>query len=69
MRADAGFQNDPWLSLLEQKGLRYIVVADLSVRVKDVIRTQTRWQPTAMEGVDVADEIYPSRYASRPGAW
>jgi hypothetical protein len=66
VRADAGFQNDAWISLLENKGLDYIVVADLSVPVKNFIRRQTRWQPTGMEGVEVADEIHTSKHASRP---
>lgn len=66
VRADAGFQNDTWLSLLEQKQLPYIVVADLSVRVKSVIRSQKQWQPTAIEGLEVADQIYHSKHASRP---
>ena len=66
VRADAGFQNDAWLSLLEQKGLRYIVVADLSVRVKSLIRSQKHWQPTGLDGLEVADEIYHSKHASRP---
>jgi hypothetical protein len=66
VRADAGFQNDAWISLLESKGLAYIVVADLSVPVKNFIRRETRWQPTGMEGVEVADEIHTSRSASRP---
>jgi hypothetical protein len=66
VRADAGFQNDAWLSLLENQGLRYIVVADLSVPIKNFLRRDTCWQPTAMEGVEVADEIHTSRSASRP---
>ena len=66
VRADAGFQNDAWISLLEQKGLRYIVVADLSVPVKNFLRRSTCWQPTPMEGVEVADEIHTSKSASRP---
>ncbi len=66
VRADAGFQNDAWLSLLEQKSLPYIVVADLSVRVKSVIRSQKHWQPTGLEGLEVADQIYHSKHASRP---
>jgi len=66
VRADAGFQNDAWLSLLEQKHLSYIVVADLSVRVKSVIRSQKNWQPTAVAGLEVADQIYHSKHASRP---
>jgi hypothetical protein len=66
IRADAGFQNDAWISLLEEKGLCYIVVADLSVPIKNFLRRETCWQPTAMEGVEVADEVHSSRSASRP---
>jgi hypothetical protein len=66
VRADAGFQNDAWLALLEEKALRYIVAADFSVPVKNFIRRQTRWQATGMDGVEVADEIHTSKSASRP---
>jgi hypothetical protein len=66
VRADAGFQNDAWLLLLEEKALRYIVAADFSVPVKNFIRRETCWQPTGMEGVEVADEIHTSKSASRP---
>ena len=66
VRADAGFQNDAWISLLEAKDLDYIVVADLSVPVKNFIRRETCWQTTGMEGVEVADEIHTSKSASRP---
>lgn len=65
IRADSGFHFDPWLALLEEKGLRYIVVADLSVRVQTHIKKETRWQPTAVPGVEVTDLIYESKYASR----
>jgi hypothetical protein len=65
IRADSGFHFDPWLSLLEAEGLRYIVVADLSVRVQSLIKKQTHWQPTSVPGVEVADVIYESKYASR----
>ena len=65
IRADSGFHYDPWLSLLESQGLRYIVVADLSVRVQRLIKKETRWEPTAVPGVEVADLLYESKYASR----
>lgn len=66
IRADSGFHHDPWLSLLESRGLDYIVVADLSVRVQRLIKKEMRWEPTAVPGVEVADLLYESRYASRP---
>jgi hypothetical protein len=65
IRADSGFHYDPLLSLFESRGLRYIVVADLSVRLKDLIKKNTRWQPAAVPGIEVSDVIYQSRYASR----
>lgn len=66
IRADAGFQKDGWLSLLEQRQLRYIVAADFSMPVKNYLRRDTCWQPTPMEGVEVADEIHTSKHATRP---
>lgn len=66
IRADSGFHYDPWLCLLESQGLRYIVVADLSVRVQRLIKKETRWQPTAVPGVEVTELIYESDYATRP---
>jgi len=41
------------------------VVADLSVRLKSLIRSHTRWEATAVAGVEVADLVYESRYAAR----
>jgi hypothetical protein len=66
IRADSGFHYDPWLALLEQKGLRYIVVADLSRRLQSFIKKETRWEPTPIAGVEVADLVYESDYATRP---
>ncbi len=66
IRVDSGFHYDPWLTLLEAKGLRYIVVADLSQRVQHLIKEETRWQPTAVPGVEVTDLLYESQYATRP---
>jgi hypothetical protein len=66
VRADSGFYDDRWLSLLESQGLPYIVVTDLSCRVKSLIKKTTRWLPTPVEGLEVAEELYESQYASRP---
>lgn len=66
VRADSGFYDDRWLRLLESQGLPYIVVTDLSGRVKSLIKKTTRWLPTPVEGLEVAEELYESRYASRP---
>ena len=48
IRADSGFHYDPWLALLEAKGLRSIVVADLSRRLQSFIKKQTPGEPTPM---------------------
>ena len=96
IRADSGFHYDPWLCLLESQGLRYIgspirrpplvpsassVVADLSVRVKSLIKKHTQWHPTALAGTgspvgqpplfpsatsEVAEVEYESQSAARP---
>ena len=66
IRADSGFHYDPWLCLLESQGLRYIVVADLSVRVKSLIKKHTQWHATALAGTEVAEVQYESKSASRP---
>ena len=66
IRADSGFHYDPWLCLLESQGLRYIVVADLSVRVQSLIKKDTRWQATVVPGVDATDLLYESKHATRP---
>jgi hypothetical protein len=66
IRADSGFHYDRWLALLESQALHYIVVADLSVRVQGLIKKETRWESTEVEGVEVADLIYQSPCASRP---
>ena len=60
IRADAGFQTQKWLSLLAERGLRYIVAADFSQRLQRFVRRQTRWEPTTVPGTEVADEVYES---------
>jgi hypothetical protein len=65
IRADSGFYYDPWLCLLESRHLHYIVVADLSVRIKSLLRKTTQWLPTAVPGLEVSEVPYESQYASR----
>ena len=64
IRADSGFFYDPWLSLLESRRLHYIVVADLSVRIKSLLRKTTQWRPTTVAGMEVAEVPYESKCAS-----
>jgi len=66
IRADSGFFYDPWLSLLEERQLHYIVVADLSLPIKSLLRKTTQWHPSSVRGLEVAEVEYHSRYASCP---
>jgi hypothetical protein len=57
VRADSGFCYEEWLQLLEDKGLRYIVVGRLYRPVRSLIRKQQQWQSTDVEGTEVCDLI------------
>ena len=66
IRADSGFHYDPWRALLEAKGLRSIVVADLSRRLQSFIKKETPWEPTPMSCPGcAAKSSSPSRRRSR----
>jgi hypothetical protein len=58
VRADAGFGQDAWLSMLESQGLDYIVVARLHQPLKELAQTTQKWTRTTVAGVEVAEEIY-----------
>lgn len=58
VRTDSGFCYEPWLQLLEQRGLPYIVVGRIYKPVHSLIKKTTRWQSTEIPGVEVADEMY-----------
>jgi len=60
VRADAGFCYEPWLELLERLGLRYIVVGRIYEAIHWLIRKTTRWEPTSIPGVEVAEEVVQS---------
>jgi hypothetical protein len=55
VRADAGFCLAPWLELLENQGLSYIVVARLFQPVQRLIQAQMNWVSTEVAGLEVAD--------------
>jgi hypothetical protein len=55
VRGDAGFCVAPWLELLENKGLSYIVVARLLRPLQRLITAQTQWVATPVAGLEVAD--------------
>jgi len=58
IRADSGFYQDEWLSLLESQGLGYIVVAELHQKLQHLIRKETRWQEGKVRGTQVAEVFY-----------
>ena len=55
VRADSGFCDNHWLELLEERGLRYIVVARLLRPIKSLITRGLEWQTTGVPGVCVAE--------------
>jgi hypothetical protein len=66
VRADSGFCQDDWLSLLEARGLPYIVVAKLHVKLQGLITRDTVWQPSGLEGTEVAEVVHESPSWSQP---
>lgn len=58
VRADSGFCEDRWLSLLEERKLPYIVVAALHQKITSLLRKETIWRPSAVPGSEVAEIIY-----------
>jgi hypothetical protein len=58
IRADSGFYQDNWLSLLESQHLAYIIVAELHVKLQGLIRKETRWETGKVAGTEVAEIQY-----------
>lgn len=65
VRADSGFCEDGWLSLLESRGLAYIVVSALHCKVQTLLRKETIWAESAVPGTEVAEMIYQGANWSR----
>ena len=65
VRADSGFCEDRWLSLLEEHRLPYIVVGVLHHKITSLLRKETIWQPSAVPGTDVSELIYRGARWSR----
>lgn len=66
VRADSGFCYEPWLELLEERSLAYIVVGRIYEPVHRLIRRTTRWQATPLPGTEVAEEVYEGWNWSKP---
>jgi hypothetical protein len=58
VRADSGFCVSELLRLWEQLRLPFIVVARLTRPVQRLIGRETHWEPTEIEGTDVAEVDY-----------
>ena len=58
IRADSGFYFEPWMELLEDKGLRYIVVGKLYPSVRRLLVKGQLWQSTEVPGVEVSDFLH-----------
>lgn len=65
VRADSGFCEDRWLSLLEERRLPYIVVGVLHHKITSLLRKETIWHPSAVPGTDVSELIYRGARWSR----
>jgi hypothetical protein len=65
VRADSGFCDEGWLSLLEDRHLPYIVVARLHCKLQSLLRKETLWQKSAIEGTEVAEVYYRGAHWSR----
>lgn len=65
VRADSGFCEDRWLSLLEERKLPYIIVAVLHQKITSLLRKETIWQKSPVPGTEVAEVIYRGSRWSR----
>ena len=65
-RADSGFCQDPWLRLLEERALPYIVVARLNVKLQRLIRRETQWEATEVPGTEVAEVWHQEQGWEKP---
>lgn len=61
VRADSGFCHEEWLRLLETQGLDYIVVARLLAPIQRLLRRDTIWQASEIEGTDVAEVVHQEK--------
>lgn len=66
VRADAGFCLPELLALWEQVGLPYVVVAQLSEAIKNLVRADLRWSTTELAGTDVTEVFYQAHSWPRP---
>ncbi len=58
VRADAGFFYEAWLQLLEERGLRYVVVGKFYRPIRSLLRGGLAWQSTEVAGTEVCDRVH-----------
>jgi hypothetical protein len=58
VRADSGFCVPELLEFLETRRLPYVVVARLQEKIQTLLRSEMKWQPTEVPGMEVAETIY-----------
>lgn len=66
VRGDAGFFLPELLALWERLALPYVVVAQLSEPIQNLIRGDLRWTTTDLAGTDVAEVRYQARSWQEP---
>ena len=66
VRADAGFCVPRLLDLWDSLRLSYVVVAQLSQPIKHLLRRDSLWQATEIDGTEVTDVEYQSIHWQRP---
>jgi hypothetical protein len=66
VRADAGFFLPELLALWEQLRPSYVVVAQLSEPVQNLLRRDLEWTATELAGTDVAEVMYQARSWTEP---
>ena len=58
VRADSGFCFEPWLQLLEDRKLRYVVVGRLVSPMRALLRRQQQWHSTEVGGTEVCELVH-----------
>jgi hypothetical protein len=66
VRADSGFCLEELLTVWEQLGLAYVVVAKLTEPIKHLLRRDLVWTPTEVPGVEVSEREYHAMGWGRP---
>lgn len=66
IRADSGFCVPDLLEFWEQRGLAYVVAAQLITPIKSLLRSGLQWVPTEVPGVEVSEVLHQCRRWRQP---